>query len=370
MKRAFTLVELLVVIAIFVLLLAIAVPAFSSMLYSSEQSLAENSLRIGISAARDAAIRGASGGDAAAVFFFDPVTGRTSIVPCVRAGSIKDEDPTSPVDPPPLVDREIFVPVAGFQPVQLPRGWSLRGYAGPGTIDGAWYERTYVSTAARNRGNWLFPETGFYDEERGDDGYDRQTFMIRFEGGTGSLRTPDGVPVLVLAPSPSIAFRTGPVWNIPGLRADNESDGARFVRRVMARPATGAGALTILVRRQLLGEIASDTVLAKSVGQIALYNEKRLANALGVRLDPTTGSLYRDVSPSTGLPAEPTFVNMPTGNPLTDQYVVYINDWIEGHLVIGGNAIDSDSRVFTVQRFLGTLQEMTGSAGGQGVGGT
>ena len=95
---AFTLVELLVVIAIFVLLLAIAVPAFSSMLYSSEQSLADNHLRMGLGAARDAAIRSPQGTDAAAVFFYDPATGRTMILPCIAAGVLKDvnPDPTAP----------------------------------------------------------------------------------------------------------------------------------------------------------------------------------------------------------------------------------------------------------------------------------
>jgi prepilin-type N-terminal cleavage/methylation domain-containing protein len=123
---AFTLIELLIVISIFVLLLAIAVPAFSSMLYSSEQSMAENALRTGIAAARDAAIRSAQGEDAAAVFFYDYRTGRESILPCVYAGTIKDD--CQPRVTCPRGARGVR-PRPGFEPVQLPRGWSARGYA-------------------------------------------------------------------------------------------------------------------------------------------------------------------------------------------------------------------------------------------------
>jgi prepilin-type N-terminal cleavage/methylation domain-containing protein len=366
MRRAFTLVELLVVIAIFVLLLAIAVPAFSSMLYSSEQSLAENSVRIGLQAARDAALRNAAGKDAAAVFFFDRFTGRTSILPCTFAAIVKDEDQNSPVDPPPLVDREVFVPVAGFEPVQLPRGWNIRGYAGPRTIDTMWYERTYPSNTARNRGNWVFPETSFYDEDAGDDGTDRQTFMVRFEGSTGVLKVSDAAAVLVLSPSPSTTFRSSSPWNNPALRADTEPDYARFVRRVASRPAAGAGSLTVLARQELIGDVASDTVLTRPVSQVAVYSEKKLAQALGARTDSATGCLYQNLP-------DPTFINV-GGSPMGDTDVVRINDWVEGHLLNptppalpASQYIDSDCRVFALQKYLGTLQEMTGTLKGQGV---
>src|SRR5262245_7835639 len=227
-KLGFTLVELLMVIAIFVLLLAIAVPAFSSMLYSSEQSLADNHLRMGIAAARDVAVRSAQGEDSAAVFFYDPVTNRATILACVKAGTIRDDDTSDPTLPAPwLVDREVFVPAPGFEPVQLPRGWTVRGYAAPLTIDDAWYgdpagqqrvaASLYNSLTARRRGNWLFPETGFYDEDdlQNDDGADRATFMVRFEGGTGLLKTWDMSAVVVLAVNPSTACRQSLPWNFP-----------------------------------------------------------------------------------------------------------------------------------------------------------
>ena len=130
--RGFTLIELLIVIAIFLLLLAIAVPAFASMLYSSEQSLAENSLRAGLSAAREAAARSPKGRDAVAAFFYEPATGHAQVVVCVSAGTVKDQAANPAL---PLVDREVFAPVAGFAPVQLPRGWTVRGYAPANSID-------------------------------------------------------------------------------------------------------------------------------------------------------------------------------------------------------------------------------------------
>ena len=58
--RGFTITELLVVIVIFVLIIGIAIPAFKSMIESSERALAENQLRVGLGSARNAAIQNAS----------------------------------------------------------------------------------------------------------------------------------------------------------------------------------------------------------------------------------------------------------------------------------------------------------------------
>jgi prepilin-type N-terminal cleavage/methylation domain-containing protein len=392
-SRAFTLIELLIVIAIFVLLLAIAVPAFSSMLYSSEQSLADNHLRIGIAAARDAAVRSPQGTDSAAVFFYDPAVGRTTIVPCVSAGTIKDHDANS-VLPPNLavVDREVFVPVAGFEPVQLPGGWDVRGYAAPGMIDDQWYEKTYpgngTTGAARQRGNWVFPETGFYDEDaqNNDDGRDRQTFMVRFEGATGVVKSWDRTPVLILAPNPSMVARGTAPWSLfqdstgrYPFRVDQEEDLARFVRRVVSWPSVGGQSLTVINRQKLLGDISGDTVLAKPVGQLALCSEKRLATAIGARLDSVTNCLYQDVSALPQANREPTFVKINGAAWTDDPYTIRVNSWIEDHLYPTGSndpgpggqpnetRTPSDCRIYTLHRYLGTLQEVTGSTWGQGV---
>ena len=65
LPSGFTLTELMVVISIVVLLMAIALPAFTGMVRDSEKSLADNQLRVAVGAGRDAAIRSSSGDGAA-----------------------------------------------------------------------------------------------------------------------------------------------------------------------------------------------------------------------------------------------------------------------------------------------------------------
>jgi prepilin-type N-terminal cleavage/methylation domain-containing protein len=357
--RAFTLVELLVVIAIFVLLLAIAVPAFSAMMRSSEESLAENSLRIGLSIARDAAARNPAGRDTAAVFFYDPETKHTSMVACTSVGVLLDQTAVPP--PPPItgntITREVFVPVTGYEPVQLPRGWNVRGYAPPSTVDQDWYEDTYFAAGLQTQGNWVFPETDFLDVDLGNDGQHRQTFMVRFEGGTGLVKMSDLSPVLVYSVINGSQFRTGTPWST--YRGDQADDAERFVRGVMATPLA---TLTLADRRNLIGNAASDTVLAKPVGQLAVYDEKRMLAAVRVRPDPDTQTMYQDPEQmGTPGPAFVASVSLP-------QTIDDLNAWIEGHLQdAGGQDVPSDCRIFGIQRYLGTLQELTGSRNAAGV---
>ncbi len=332
-RRAFTLVELLVVISIFVLMLAIGVPAFSTLLYTSDESLSENALRQALAGARDAAARSASGQDAAAVFLYDQH--RISIVTCLRVESV--DVALSPGDPP--VHMEVFAPVPGVAPVQLPRLWMVRGYAPPGRLDNTtWYERTIPPGIGRSP-QWVFPETSFFDLDAGDDGADRQTFMVRFEGGTGRLSTAQPAGVLVFAPSPGSAFRGTAPWST--FRADREADPARFVRRVAA-----AATMSQTDRDKLLG-YASDVVLAKPVGQLAIYNERRLAGALGARLNDATGCLY--------LPGpDPAYVTVSGGG----QVPTLVTAWVEDRAASG---TESEARVFSIHPHLGWLQELTGS---------
>lgn len=344
-SRAFgyTLVELLVVISIFVLMMVVAVPAFRAMTYSAEQSTAENALRVGLGAARDAAVRAGAGRDAAAVFLYQ-AGGRASILACLQAGTVEDVDAGG--NP---VTRDVFAVVPGFEPVHVPRGWTVRGYAAPGLIDGQWYERTYPP-AFRTRGRWLFPETDFYDAGRGDQGAQRQTFMVRFQGGTGTLKT-ETPAVLVLLPAESTQFRGTYPWS--AYRADEEEDGMRFVRRVQGAPTSGSGALSRAERRLLLGDEATDTVLARGVGQLAVMNESRLAAALGVRVHRESGALvYLDATSDPPGPALVPGVNRDR-----------LDAWVENRLP----GADSDCRLFAVHRHLGMLQEITGTIGAQGV---
>ncbi|MCC6661489.1 MAG: type II secretion system protein [Phycisphaerales bacterium] len=355
-SSGFTLIELLVVISIFVLLLALAIPAFSSMLYSSEQALAANNLRTALSAAHDAALRSPAGLDGAAVFTFEP-GGRISIIPCVQVAQLADAPQAVIGNQPAVVMRDVFVPVPTMEPVQIPMGWMVRGYAPPNSIDNEWYEQTYP-VGDRTRGNWVFPETGFYDTDSGNtqdmaaDGRDRQTFMVRFEGGTGRLRRGDGAAALVLLPSPA-AFRTAAPFAT--FRADREADPARFVRRVI-----GAGSLTAMQKQQLLGDVSSDTVLARAVGQLAIYSATRLAGAVGARVNPDTGSIYQKPGPSNNYGPKVTNI---AGQPIAGDT---INRWIEGRLMVPGSnplvPFATDARVFAMDHYMGVPQELTGSA--------
>ena len=147
-RIAFTLTELLVVISLIVLLLAIAVPAFSSMLYNNDRSLAENQFKIAMATARDQAIR-SEGGDTAAVFLYQP-GGKLRIVTCVSVAVLEDEPDSAIINIPqlpPIVPgphkREIFVPISIVNPIDLPRGWTIRAYVPPQAIDtGRWFSRT------------------------------------------------------------------------------------------------------------------------------------------------------------------------------------------------------------------------------------
>jgi len=121
--RAFTLLELIVVILIIGVLLGIAVPSFSAMLRSSESSMADTLLRNALRAGRDVALRSGGREDVAVVFTFD-ARGRLSILTCVKVGELADSPPTLPI-----VLREIFVPVDISQPTQLPKYWTVRGFA-------------------------------------------------------------------------------------------------------------------------------------------------------------------------------------------------------------------------------------------------
>ncbi len=349
---AFTLVEILLVISIFVLILAVAVPSFSSMLYTSDQSLAENSVRGGLLSARDVAIRSASGQDSAAVFFHE--NGRTSIVPCTLAGKLDDLNSNNQA-----IVREVFVPAAGFEPAQLPRGWSVRGLATPGTISADWYEsyRQILGANVVDQGSfWLLPETAYFDINEPHKGEYRQTFMVRFEGGTGRLKLGDTAPVLVLAPSPGASFRSSGVFAQAGCNPLLEADLQRFVRRILAAPATGPGGqlqLTAQQKRQILGDLASDTVLAKPVFQMAVASEKRLLAAIGITPDRFTQTMYK----ADGL--NPTFEDGPEFVTGVDvKKLELLNDWLKGDIDVEGRTIESDARMFTIQRYLGTPQEI------------
>jgi type II secretory pathway pseudopilin PulG len=354
-RAAFTLTELLVVILILVTVLLIAVPAFSSLMYSSEASMAESLLRSALRAGRDAAIRSAGRSDAGIVFFFEP-GGRTLLVPCVKAGELEE----GTLNRPTVI--EIWIPSDTLEPVQLPKNWMVRGYApvnsiSPLPLGTLWYEGPRIIGGggygmSSTRGDWVFPETGFYDVESGRDGQKRQTFMIRFEAGTGLLSTAYSAPVLVLSPRPSATGRS-PVGSDQWKRADLASDYSRFVRRVLTD-----NSIRLFERQALLGSVSSDMVRAKAVSQIALYDEKKLAAGLGVHPDRDTGCLYTVTRAGPG-----NVTVLWVRGALVD--AAHMNAWIEGDTDFDGR-IESPSatgdspqaKMFTIDRYTAVLHEV------------
>ncbi len=347
--RAFTLAEVLVVISIIAILLAVSVPAFSNMLYSTDRSNAENQLRVGLGAARDAAVRSgqfAGAGDAAAVFMYDPATQRLRIVPCVKVGVMIDEDMGRV-----RVERDVFVPAPDVMPVELPRGWTVRAYTPRGTIDdgrsnpSGWYDS---GNYRPNTGNWVFPETGFYDAGRGDGGVARQTFMVRFEAGTGSLDVGHRGEALVVDLAEDATFRSTTPWT--NFRLDRTRDLPSSVRRLLVARSD----LSDANRRRIIGDLATDSVLAKPVTDLALYDERRLAGGIGARgVNVATGCLYGDPLARGVIPTAPTIDTSlhPSGDPLAISDAV--NAWFEGR-----GTRDSDARLFTMDRYSGQAREI------------
>jgi prepilin-type N-terminal cleavage/methylation domain-containing protein len=309
--RGFTLVELLVVISLFVLILAIGVPAFAALLRSTERASAESSLSIGVRAARDIAQRG-EGTDGALVFTFE--NGVARLIPCVFVTQVQD----IAADGFTLVNRDVFVPHPLYKAAQMPRGWAVRGYAAPGTIDNEWYSEDAAYgldvnsgpvAAERQRGNWVFPQTGLYDLEAkldgsasGDTKSLRHTFMLRFSAQTGTLYT-SPAPALVIIQRPSDKARptaSSEYWK----RVDKSDDLRRWVLRV-----SGDSNLTLAERVELIGERSADTVLAKNVSQLALTDESRMVQDLngsgafpGTVLNRDTQSLYLPYSQTSKVP--------------------------------------------------------------------
>lgn len=365
-NRAFTVMELLVVVSIIVVLLLLAVPAFQSMVSSSEESLAENQLRSSLRAARDASLRTSGDGDSAAVFFFEP-GGRIGIVSYVKVGELSDLQDGLPVN------REIFAPVVGSTPIFLPKGWSVRAYAPARSVRDSWYGDGAVTVGGNPADpNWLFPETGFYNLGRVDDGPRRSTFMVRFKGTTGRLEAAPTTPVLLIAPRPSSVGRGLPPYD--RFRADQAPDLSKFVRQILTAPtqATPSGSgLTIVEKRQLLGRESSDMVMARPVVALALYRESQLAASIGVRVDRFTQTLYAGPEFASGsddfTSYAPRYVITPTGA-AANVNETNIAGWIQGDTNLDGNvAINTtnpsltdqpEAKLFSIDRYTGVLQLM------------
>lgn len=374
-RPGFSLVELLVVAGILVLLLLFAAGALSSIFYSSERSLAENQLRVGLTAARDMAIR-SDGGDAGALFLFQD--GRVSIVPVVQVGTLRQDEILGPggAGTGVFTDRDVFVPVPGAAPTVMPRGWTVRGFAAPGSIRDGWYSDSTQEDYAPQPGGapplnpgstWVFPEDWFYDDQVSTDpvvlaaqGWKRQSFFIRYESGTGNLSDSGTGTCLVISPAQNDSFRDRPGFNQLPL-ANDTSDLQAYARRALQLPVAEA--------RVTIGNISSDTILVRAVTEIALSDENRLIASMDPAFQPrglnkNTGSMYVWVdttAPFTvDIPLGPSFdPRLFATGVTTEQVQEAINKAIVPDPTVANAPGPYESRIFTVQRYLGQVQEFT-----------
>ena len=403
--RAFTIIELLVVIVIGLVLLTIAVPAFVSMAYSSNRSLATNALKASSQMARDLAL--ISGQDGAVVFVFDPQIGKLQIIPAVKVGTIR-EPTTAPAGgggssgagDMPYFDRDVFVPASAGEVLELPRGWMVRGYAAPGMLldrDSSgnqaanWftsdaYGGTNTLDSIKEESHWVFPETGFFPVDAQlaggqlDGGLDavspglptsRQTFMIRFTARTGVVSR-DTNSALFIDPrnSRERPFGDQPSQYEMSLRVDMADDIEVWASRIidssdLTDDGIAYGFDDNELRLKLVGNASNDTILVKPVTRLALYDERRLALgvlARGLNRDSQTLYMPTDQEDSS---SEIEF-DLALYNGLTeDQLIERIDEWINGNTTFardGDFDMDLDdepeSRIFLIQPYTGELEEV------------
>ena len=267
--RGFTIIELIGVVSIIAILLTISVPAFTSLLESNAVSQADSQLRLGAREARDAAVRSFDG-DTALVFFYEP-RGQVTAAIVKEVGALRVNG----------VEIEVFAADGVLQPRQFAAGLVVRGLALPTSVfdpsnndsndafdnEPAWYN---ANRYEEGEANWLLPETGFYDPDDGRQGTKRNTFAFRFEQGTGRLVL-DNRPMLIVDPSPSQAFRTGALRERydPTRRVDL----TLWASAILSEPDEDD-------RNELLGDEATDTVLAFPVAQVAMYRPKEAGRQL------------------------------------------------------------------------------------------
>jgi prepilin-type N-terminal cleavage/methylation domain-containing protein len=371
--RGFTITELLVVIVIFVLVVGIAIPAFKSMIDSTERSLTENQLKVGLSAARDAAIQSPAS-DAAAVFFFQP-GGRLSIVPFISVGFLEDEVNSLGTATGLRGRREVFVPLPTATPVQLPKGWSVRAFTPPNTVSSStpeqangWYDSLADGAAdPSSTGLWIFPESHLFHinpDPLDDDtaavgrGWQRQTFMVRFKNGTGELDSGNRALALVIDPVASVKIRDEEPFD--AVRLDQASELATAVKRLLEADLTEVERIN---RIKLLGDVSIDSVLVRPVTELALYNERSLTSALIESLGATganrvTGTPYADPNDPMNVDGPQVDDRVMPGRSLLE-VTQAAGAWIEGRLTTtGGDVIGTDARIFTIQRYMGQVQEL------------
>lgn len=374
--RAFTLTELLVVITLLVIVIAVGLPAFGAMLSSSNRTLAIGQFRAAMAASRDAAIR-STDSDSAAVFYFEP-GGRLTIVPCIQVGTMLDRDPLNAGQfPNTSLKRDVFAPSGSSEPIQLPPGWMVRAFAGSAMLDDGnnnatgWYPAIAGREYDRQNGSWVFPETGFYDINADNDTTSpgrtlRQTFMVRFEKGTGNLVVNQSAPAVVVSPRDStqggLTRLAGSPLATDWRRVDRSDNVAQWSKRLLSRrvdPAGGGGKVAPDILVGLIGDESGDTVLAASVDLVTLYDEKTMSASLGARgLNAYSGSIYLWAEQGNNpnpVPAIDTALFTSLDAATVGQRV---DQWIVGTLMVDGRLVESDALIYGFDRYTGQPREV------------
>jgi hypothetical protein len=126
--------------------------------------------------------------------------------------------------------------------------------------------------------------------------------------------------------------------------------------------------------RQAPGQPLGDTVHGKPVAQVALCSEKKLAAAIGCRLDPTTNCFYQDPARSRRC-SRVCLVNGRTGHPTRRHRSAQRAGSRTTSTPVPRARRPAARRhphsfrlpIFSIQRYLGTLQDISGTVAGQGV---
>lgn len=404
LRSAFTVVELLVVVVIILIVLTVATPAFRALIYSSQRSESVNALNAAVVAGRELALRsGGNAEDAAVVFLFDR-DGSMRLVPAVRVGSIQEPVFGSSAGggaqaiAPVTVTRDVFAPALDVASFEMPDFWNVRAYAPIGSMvdlvpgqrpnesAAVWYNSPAYggdapNNAVKSEGNWIFPETAFYDIEQANAPAGsgtrtaRQSFMIRFDARTGAI-SQNRDTALFVDPRPSTVDRRGgenrppidDLWQRPD-RAENLADWARSIvrsqpvgpdRRPLPPPYRVGDPRD--VRSSLIGLSSNDTVLVKPVTRVAVYDERRMATAIGARrLNPDTNSLYLPVEPGDGAQDIGFDLSLFRDPVSVDELRVRINRWMDGDTDNDDDIDEEDeveARLYIVRQATGELAEV------------
>ncbi len=402
--RAFTVVEMLVVVVIILIVLTIATPAFQSMMYSAARSESANTVNAAVLAARELALRSTSGDDGAVVFIHDR-DGTMRIIPAVRVGTLLEPVAGTPVpggggptsmNGTPRPPRDVFAPVPQAASFQMPAYWNVRGYAPANSMVeyvpglrpredvAVWYNSPMyggatVTDRAKQEGNWVFPETAFYDidQRAASSGVRtaRQSFMIRFNSATGAVSS-DRSPALFIDPRPSTVNRPGgarPTAAQRWLRPDRAENLGDWARGMIASPPIDQNGNRRLPtpyltenddndRLSFIGLSSNDTVLVKPVTRIAVYDERVMARDLGARrLNATTSSLYRPVARGSAQVGNEIDPDLFGGAVNTETLRRRINRWLDGDTNNDGVIDDEDqpqARIYLVRPGTGDLTEV------------